>query len=84
MLFDKNCSNIFLGLSQAKEIKAEINKWKLIKLKSFCTTKETINKTKSQHTEWKKIFVNDMTDKGLISKIYKQLIQLNIKKTQTT
>ena len=48
--------------------------------KSFCTAKKTIDKTKRQHTEWEKIFANDMTDKGLISKIYKQLIQLNIKK----
>ena len=53
----------------------------LIKLKSFCIAKETIDKTKRQPTEWKKIFTNDMTDKGLISKIYKQVIQLNIKKT---
>ena len=52
-----------------------------LKLKSFCTTKENINKTKRQPTEWEKIFANDATDKGLISKIYKQFIQLNIKKT---
>ena len=60
------------------EIKTKINKWDLIKRKSFCTSKETINKTKRQSTEWEKIFANDATDKGLISKIYKQLIQLNI------
>ena len=52
----------------------------LIKLKSFCTAKETINKMKRQPTGWEKIFANDMTDKELISKIYKQLLQLNIKK----
>ena len=62
------------------EIKTKINKWDLIKLKSFCTAKETINKTRRQPTEWVKIFANDVTDKGLISKIYKQLMQLNIKK----
>ena len=50
----------------------------LIKLKSFCTAKETLNKTKGQPREWEKIFANDVTDKGLISKIYKQLLQLNI------
>ena len=65
---------------KAKEIKAKINKWDLIKLKSFCTAKETINKMKRQPTKWEKTFANDMTDKGLISKTYKQLIQLNIKK----
>ena len=52
-----------------------------MKLQSFCTTKETINKTKRQPSEWEKIFANESTDKGLISKIYKQLMQLNIKKT---
>ena len=62
-------------------IKTKINKWDLIKLKSFCTTKETINKMKRQPSEWEKIFANEATDKGLISKIYKQLMQLNIIKT---
>ena len=51
------------------EIKTEINKWDLIKLKSFCTAKETIKKTRRQPTEWEKIFANDATNKGLISKI---------------
>ena len=65
----------FLGLSpKAKEIKANINKWDLIKVKSICTAKETTDKTKRQPTEWEKIFANDMTDTGLISKRYKQLI----------
>jgi len=67
------------------EIKTKINKWDLIKLKSFCTAKEkkrkeTINKVKRQLSEWEKIIANE-TDKGLISKIYKQLIQLNTRKT---
>ena len=51
------------------------------KLKSFCTAKETINKTKRQPSEWEKIFANETTDRGLISKIYKQLMKLNIKTT---
>ena len=63
------------------EIKTKINKWKLIKLKSFCTAKETINKMKRQPTNWEKIFANDVTDKGLVSKIYEQLTRLNIIKT---
>ena len=63
------------------EIKTEIKKWDLIKLKSFGTAKETINKTKRQPSEWEKILANEATDKGLISKIYKQLMQLNMKKT---
>ena len=63
------------------EIKTKINKWDLIKLKSFCTAKETINETKRQPSEWEKIFANETTDKGLISKICKQLMDLNIKKT---
>ena len=65
------------------EIKTKINKWDLMKLKSFCTVKETINKTKRQPSEWETIFANESTDKGLISKIYKQLMQLNIKETNS-
>ena len=62
-------------------IKTKINKRDLIKLKSFCRAKKTLNKTKRQHTEWGKIFTNEVTDKGFISKIYKQLLQLHTKKT---
>ena len=60
------------------KIKTKINKWDLIKFKSLCTAKETINKMKRQPSEWEKIFAKEATDKGFISKIYKQL---NIKKT---
>ena len=63
------------------EIKTKINKWDLMKLQSFCTAKETINKMKRPPSEWEKIFANESMDKGLISEIYKQLMQLNIKKT---
>ena len=63
------------------EIKTKINKWDLMKLKSFCTAKENINKMKRQPSVWEKIFANEATGKGLISKIYKQLMQLNNKKT---
>ena len=62
------------------EIKTKINKWNLIKLKSFFTAKETISKVKRKLSEWEKIIVNETTDKGLISKIYKH-IQLNDRKT---
>ena len=62
------------------EIKAKINKWELIKIKSFWTTKETINKMKRQPLEWEKIIANEATDKQLISKIYKQLLQLSSRK----
>ena len=62
------------------EIKAKTNKWDLIKLKSFCTTKETISKVKRQASEWEKIIANKATDKELISKIYKQLMQSNTRK----
>ena len=59
------------------EIKAKINKWDLVKIKSFCTTKETISKMERQFSEWEKIIANEATDKELISKIYKQTLQLN-------
>ena len=62
------------------EIKAKLNKPGLVKLKSFCTTKETISKVKRQPSEWEKIIANKATDKELISKIFKQLLQLNSRK----
>ena len=62
-------------------VKTKIKIWDLIKLKRFCTAKETINNTKRQPSEWEKIFANEATDKGLASKTYKPLMQLNIKKT---
>ena len=63
------------------EIKVKVNKWDLIKLKSFCPEKETVNKMERQPSEWEKIIANETTDKGLIFKIYKQLILLNTRKT---
>ena len=62
------------------EIKAKINKWDLIKIKSFCATKETINKLERQPSEWEKIITNEAMDKELTSKIYKQLLQFNSRK----
>ena len=78
-LSDINHSRILYDPApRVMEIKAKINKWDLIKLKSFCTTKETISKVKP--SEWEKIIANEATDKELISKIYKQLLQLNSRK----
>ena len=68
-LFDLGCSNFLLNTSpEARETKAKMNYWALIKIKSLCTVKETISKTKRQPTEWEKIFANDVSDKGLVSK----------------
>ena len=64
---------------RVREIKAKINKWDLIK--SFCTMKETISKVKRQPVEWEKITTNKTTDQELISKIYKQIMQFNTRKT---
>ena len=73
-LFDNSLRNRFLNLSpQEKATKAQINKWDYIKLKSFCTVKEIINKMKRQPTQWEEIFANDISDRRLISKIYKDL-----------
>ena len=82
-LFDTNRSKIFFDPPHRVMKLKKINKWDLMKLQSFCTAKETINKMKRQPSEWEKIFANESTDKVLISKTYKQLMQLNIKK-QTT
>ena len=89
-LLEENISRTLDDINQSKilydapprvmEIKTKINKWDLIKLKSFCMAKETISKVKRQPSEWEKIIANKTTDKGLISKIYKQLIQLNTRK----
>ena len=63
------------------EIKVKINRWNLIKLKSFCTAKETLSKVKTQPSEWEKILANETNDKGLLSKTCKQLLQLDARKT---
>ena len=82
---DIPCSNIFTGMSsRARDIKEIINKWDLIKIKSFCTAKENSIKMKREPTIWENIFVNDTLDKGLISKIYKEFTQLRSKKTSNT
>ena len=80
-LSDINHSRILYDLPpRILEIKAKINKWDLIKIKSFCTTKENMSKVKRQPSEWEKIIANEATDKQLISKICKQLMQLNSRK----
>ena len=81
-LDDINQSKILYNPSpKVMEIKTKLTKWDPIKLKSFCTVKETINKVKRKPPEWETIIANETTEKGLISKIYKQLILLNIRKT---
>ncbi|XP_064441285.1 F-box-like/WD repeat-containing protein TBL1XR1 isoform X2 [Mirounga angustirostris] len=84
ILFNLSHSSFFLeeeASPKAREARAEINYWDFIKIKSFCTAKETVHKTKRQPTEWEKIFANDISDKGLVSKIYKELIKLNTQRT---
>ena len=90
-LLEENISRTLDDINQSKilydapprvmEIKTKVNKSDLIKLKSFCTAKETINKVKRLPSEWEKIIANETTEKGLIYKMYKQLIQLNTRKT---
>ena len=84
-LSDINHSKILYDpSSRVMETKTKINKWQLIKLKNFCTMKETISKVKRQPSEWDKIIASETTGKELISKIYKQLMQLNTRKTKNT
>ena len=90
LLEDKNIGKTLSDINHSRilydppprilEIKAKINKWYLIKIKSFCTTNENISKVKRQPSEWEKIIANEATDKQLISKIYKQILQLNSRK----
>ena len=90
-LLEENIGRTLNDMNQSKipydpslrvmEIKTKVNKRDMIKLKSFCTAKESISKVKRQPSEWEKTIANETTDKGLISKIYKQLNQVNTKKT---
>ena len=81
-LDDINQSKIFYDPPpRVMETKTKVSNWDLIKLKSFCTAKKTMSKVKRQPSEWEKIVANETTDKGLISKIYKQLIKLNTRRT---
>ena len=92
-LLEENISRILDDINQSKilydprhrviEIKTKVNKWDVIKLKSFCTAKETISKVKRQSSGWEKIIANETTDKGLISKIYKHSYN-SIPEKQTT
>ena len=89
-LLEENIGKTFSGINHTRilydppprilEIKAKINKWDLIKIKSFCTTKETISNVKRQPSEWEKIITKEATGKELIPKIYKQVLQLNFRK----
>ena len=79
---DIPCSNIFADMSpKPRDIKERINKWDFIKIKGFCMAKENISTMKREPTVWENIFANDTSDKGLISKIYKELTQLHSRKT---
>ena len=90
-LLEENLGRTLNDINQSKilcdppptvmEIKIKVNKWDLVKLKGLCTAKETISKVKGQSSEWQKIIASRTTDKRLISKIYRQLIQLNTRKT---
>ena len=90
-LLEENIGRTINDINQSKilydspprvmEILKKVNKWDPIKLKSFCTAKETISKVKRQPSDWEKIIANEATDKGLISKIYKQLILFNTRQT---
>ena len=76
-------NNIFTSMSPLGEIKERINKWDSIKIKRFCMAKENISKVKREPTKWENIFANDISVKGLISKIYKELTWLHSKKTSS-
>ena len=79
-LFELVHSKFLQGTSmKAKETKAKMNYCDFFKIRSFCTAKGTVNKTKRQPTEWEKMFSKDISDKGLVSKIYKELLKLNTK-----
>ena len=81
-LFDLSHSNFLLNMSpEARETKAKMYYQDLIKIKSFCTANEISSKLKRQPTEWEKIFASDVSDEGLVSKIYKELTKLNTRKT---
>ena len=90
-LLEENIGRTLNDINQSKilydppprvmERKTKVNKWDLIKLKSFCTAKDTTSKVKRQPSEWEEIIANETTDNGLISKLYKQLIQVNARKT---
>ena len=78
----KSKQDLLWSTPRVKEIKTKVNKWNLINLKSFCIAKETTRKVKRQPSEWEKIIANETTDRGLISKMYKQLIEINTRKTK--
>ena len=81
ILFELGHSNFLQDTStKAKETKAKMNYCDFIKIRSFCTAKDTVNQTKRQPTEWEKIFANDVSDKGLVSKIYKEHLKINTKR----
>ena len=82
ILFELGHSNFLQDSSmKAKETRAKMNYCDFIKIRSFCTAKDTVNKTEKQPTEWEKIFEKDASDKGLVSEIYKELLKLNTKET---